>query len=202
MSSGPSQTDSAPSVDTVDSSKLTSESLKVGDVVSEQLLGRLAKLEKYENKLAEVARVYRNLNAARKAVETVLKNFTPVQSIADVEELEQFLSNLTVKSQYAGEQIGALTELDKSNRAKIQELNAEVSRLRTVDEDRQALKRELEVIGKERKVVEGQLERSNQKLKLDISALESQLQKLATENSELKEPPVPKDPAILSDKLI
>ncbi|KAJ2180439.1 hypothetical protein GGF45_001971, partial [Coemansia sp. RSA 551] len=56
--------------DTGDSTKLTSDTLRVGDVVNEQLLGRLAKLEKYEHKLAEVARVYRNLNAARKAVET------------------------------------------------------------------------------------------------------------------------------------
>ncbi|KAJ2338211.1 hypothetical protein GGF43_006931, partial [Coemansia sp. RSA 2618] len=84
--------------DSADAARLTSDSLQVGDVVSEQLLGRLAKLEKYEHKLAEVARVYRNLNAARKAVEVVLKKLTPVQSIADVDELEQFLSNLTVKS--------------------------------------------------------------------------------------------------------
>ncbi|PIA14200.1 hypothetical protein COEREDRAFT_82880 [Coemansia reversa NRRL 1564] len=92
---------------------VTSDTLHVGDTVTEALLGRLIKLEKFEHKLAEVARVYRNLNAARKAVEVVLKKLTPVQSIADVEELEEFLSNLTVKSQYAGEQIGALTELDK-----------------------------------------------------------------------------------------
>ncbi|KAJ2796694.1 hypothetical protein H4S07_006145, partial [Coemansia furcata] len=96
-----------------DPAQLTSDKLQVGDTVSEALLIRLGKLEKYEHKLAEVARVYRNLNTARKAVETVLKRLTPVQSIADVEELEAHLSNLNSKSQYAGEQIGALTELDK-----------------------------------------------------------------------------------------
>ncbi|KAJ2435603.1 Golgin imh1 [Coemansia sp. RSA 2522] len=181
--------------DTGDSTKLTSDTLRVGDVVNEQLLGRLAKLEKYEHKLAEVARVYRNLNAARKAVETVLKKLTPVQSIADVDELEQFLSNLTVKSQYAGEQIGALTELDKTNRAKIQELESKVTELKVADMERQTLKRDFENSVKERKVVEGQLERSNQKLKLDISALEAQVQKLSAEAKSVE------DPAGLANKL-
>ncbi|KAJ2120256.1 hypothetical protein IW147_005222 [Coemansia sp. RSA 720] len=187
---------SPPAADTGDFSKLTSETLQVGDVINEQLLGRLAKLEKYEHKLAEVARVYRNLNAARKAVETVLKKLTPVQSIADVDELEQFLSNLTVKSQYAGEQIGALTELDKTNRAKIQELETKVTELKVADAERQTLKRDFDNIVKERKVVEGQLERSNQKLKLDISALEAQVQKLGAEAKSVSE-----DPAGLADKL-
>ncbi|KAJ2243777.1 hypothetical protein GGH98_005001, partial [Coemansia sp. RSA 454] len=181
--------------DTGDSTKLTSDTLRVGDVVNEQLLGRLAKLEKYEHKLAEVARVYRNLNAARKAVETVLKKLTPVQSIADVDELEQFLSNLTVKSQYAGEQIGALTELDKTNRAKIQELESKVTELKVADMERQTLKRDFENSVKERKVVEGQLERSNQKLKLDISALEAQVQKFSAEAKSVE------DPAGLANKL-
>ncbi|KAJ2503086.1 hypothetical protein GGH96_000529 [Coemansia sp. RSA 1972] len=186
---------SPPATDTGDSTKLTSDTLRVGDVVNEQLLGRLAKLEKYEHKLAEVARVYRNLNAARKAVEGVLKKLTPVQSIADVDELEQFLSNLNVKSQYAGEQIGALTELDKTNRAKIQELEIKVTELKVADVERQTLKRDLENTVKERKVVEGQLERSNQKLRLDISALEAQVQKLNDEAKSVE------DPAILANKL-
>ncbi|KAJ2886394.1 hypothetical protein H4R27_000685 [Coemansia aciculifera] len=153
--------------------QLTSDKLQVGDVVSEALLIRLGKLEKYEHKLAEVARVYRNLNTARKAVETVLKRLTPVQSIAEVEELEAHLSNLNNKSQYAGEQIGALTELDKANRAKVSELEAQLQVLRNADQERQALVKDLDKLTKERKVVEGQLERSNQKLRLDVKALES-----------------------------
>ncbi|KAJ2616329.1 hypothetical protein H4S08_000823 [Coemansia sp. RSA 1365] len=169
------------------SPSVTSDTLHVGDTVTEALLGRLIKLEKFEHKLAEVARVYRNLNAARKAVEVVLKKLTPVQSIADVEELEEFLSNLNVKSQYAGEQIGALTELDKANRAKIHELETKSANLAAADRDRDRLVRELETMGKERKVVEGQLERSNQKLKLDINELEARVQELTKENSTLKE---------------
>ncbi|KAJ2039121.1 hypothetical protein H4S04_008196, partial [Coemansia sp. S16] len=153
--------------------QLTSDKLQVGDVVSEALIVRLGKLEKYEHKLAEVARVYRNLNTARKAVETVLKRLTPVQSIADVEELEAHLSNLNNKSQYAGEQIGALTELDKANRAKVSELEAQLKVLRNADQERQTLAKDLDKLTKERKVVEGQLERSNQKLRLDVKALES-----------------------------
>ncbi|KAJ1785572.1 hypothetical protein LPJ59_006112, partial [Coemansia sp. RSA 2399] len=155
-----------------DGTKLTSETLRTGDPITEPLLSRLAKLEKYEHKLAEVARVYRNLNTARKAVETVLKNLTPVQSIADVEELEAYLSNLNMKSQYAGEQIGALTELDKSNRAKIADLETHVSKLQASEKAKQ---KELEAVARERKVAEGQLERTNQKLKLDISSLETKL---------------------------
>ncbi|KAJ2860999.1 hypothetical protein GGI22_002565 [Coemansia erecta] len=155
-----------------DGAKLTSETLRTGDPITEPLLSRLAKLEKYEHKLAEVARVYRNLNTARKGVETVLKKLTPVQSIADVEELEAYLSNLNMKSQYAGEQIGALTELDKSNRAKITDLEAQVAKLQTSEKEKQ---KELEAITRERKVAEGQLERTNQKLKLDISSLEARL---------------------------
>ncbi|KAJ2050323.1 hypothetical protein GGI08_005522, partial [Coemansia sp. S2] len=153
--------------------QLTSDKLQVGDVVSEALIVRLGKLEKYEHKLAEVARVYRNLNTARKAVETVLKRLTPVQSIADVEELEAHLSNLNNKSQYAGEQIGALTELDKANRAKVSELEAQLKVLRNAEQERQTLAKDLDKLTKERKVVEGQLERSNQKLRLDVKALES-----------------------------
>ncbi|KAJ2892722.1 Golgin imh1 [Coemansia aciculifera] len=153
----------------------TSQSLQVGDIVSEALISRLAKLEKYEHKLAEVARVYRNLNTARKSIETVLKRLTPVKSIADVEELEAHLSNLNNKSQFAGEQIGALTELDKTNRAKISDLESQVQGLRAADQERQALAKDLDKLTKERKVVEGQLERSNQKLRLDIKALETQL---------------------------
>ncbi|KAJ2815377.1 hypothetical protein GGI24_006071, partial [Coemansia furcata] len=156
-----------------DPAQLTSDKLQVGDTVSEALLIRLGKLEKYEHKLAEVARVYRNLNTARKAVETVLKRLTPVQSIADVEELEAHLSNLNSKSQYAGEQIGALTELDKANRAKVSELEAQLQVLRNADQERQTLAKDIDKLTKERKVVEGQLERSNQKLRLDIKALES-----------------------------
>ncbi|KAJ2082377.1 hypothetical protein H4R24_001613 [Coemansia sp. RSA 988] len=166
---------------------VTSDTLHVGDTVTEALLGRLMKLEKFEHKLAEVARVYRNLNAARKAVEVVLKKLTPVQSIADVDELEEFLSNLTVKAQYAGEQIGALTELDKANRGKIQELEAKATSLVAADQERGRLARELETMRKERKVVEGQLERSNLKLKLDINDLEARVQELIKENSTLKE---------------
>ncbi|KAJ2741707.1 Golgin imh1 [Coemansia sp. BCRC 34301] len=152
---------------------LTSDKLQVGDVVSEGLLVRLGKLEKYEHKLAEVARVYRNLNTARKAVETVLKRLTPVQSIADVDELEAYLANLNTKSQYAGEQIGALTELDKANRAKIADLEAQLVGLRAADQERQTLAKDLDKLTKERKVVEGQLERTNQKLRLDVKALDT-----------------------------
>ncbi|KAJ2621376.1 hypothetical protein GGI26_004158 [Coemansia sp. RSA 1358] len=156
-----------------ETTKLTSEALKPGDVVTESLLVRLAKLEKYEHKLAEVARVYRNLNTARKAIEVVLKKLTPVQSIADVEELETHLSNLNMKTQFAGEQIGALTELDKVNRAKVSELEGQLAKLQSAEAERQSLAKELEKVSKERKVIEGQLERTNQKLKLDIGALES-----------------------------
>ncbi|KAJ2502974.1 hypothetical protein IWW47_002940, partial [Coemansia sp. RSA 2052] len=162
-----------PNGDAIANSQLTSDKLQVGDVISEALLVRLAKLEKYEHKLAEVARVYRNLNTARKAVETVLKRLTPVQSIAEVEELEAHLSNLNSKSQYAGEQIGALTELDKANRAKISDLETQLNGLRAADQGRQALAKDLDKLTKERKVVEGQLERSNQKLRLDVKALDA-----------------------------
>ncbi|KAJ1954631.1 Golgin imh1, partial [Linderina pennispora] len=161
--------------------KLTSDTLKPGDVVTEQFLMRLAKLEKYEHKLAEVARVYRNLNTARKAIEVVLKKLTPVQSIADVDELEAHLSNLNMKSQYAGEQIGALTELDKVNRTKISDLESKLASLQSADDERQRLAKELDQITKERKVVEGQLERSNQKLKIDIEALRSKQAELETQ---------------------
>ncbi|KAJ2332900.1 hypothetical protein GGI00_002584, partial [Coemansia sp. RSA 2681] len=162
-----------PNGDAIGNSQLTSDKLQVGDVISEALLVRLAKLEKYEHKLAEVARVYRNLNTARKAVETVLKRLTPVQSIAEVEELEAHLSNLNNKSQYAGEQIGALTELDKANRAKISDLETQLNGLRAAEQGRQALAKDLDKLTKERKVVEGQLERSNQKLRLDVKALDA-----------------------------
>ncbi|KAJ1949112.1 Golgin imh1 [Linderina macrospora] len=162
--------------------KLTSDTLQPGDVITEQFLMRLAKLEKYEHKLAEVARVYRNLNTARKAIEGVLKKLTPIQSIADVDELEAHLSNLNMKSQYAGEQIGALTELDKANRAKINDLESKLSGLQGADDERQRLAKELDQITKERKVVEGQLERSNQKLKLDIEALKSKQAELETQD--------------------
>ncbi|KAJ2238400.1 hypothetical protein IWW45_000020 [Coemansia sp. RSA 485] len=157
---------------------LSSDALKAGDPISDQLIQRLGKLEKYEHKLAEVARVYRNLNTARKAVENVLKLHTPVQSIADTEELEAHLSNLNLKTQYAGEQIGALTELDKNNRAKILELESQLNGLKSVEMEKAQLAKELEKVGKERKVVEGQLERSNQKLKLDVGNLETQLKTL------------------------
>ncbi|KAJ2437988.1 hypothetical protein GGF42_008448, partial [Coemansia sp. RSA 2424] len=162
-----------PNGDAIGNSQLTSDKLQVGDVISEALLVRLAKLEKYEHKLAEVARVYRNLNTARKAVETVLKRLTPVQSIAEVEELEAHLSNLNNKSQYAGEQIGALTELDKANRAKISDLETQLNGLRAAEQGRQALAKDLDKLTKERKVVEGQLERSNLKLRLDVKALDA-----------------------------
>ncbi|KAJ2504149.1 hypothetical protein GGI11_007469, partial [Coemansia sp. RSA 2049] len=154
---------------------VTSDTLKAGDAISDELLARLAKLEKYEHKLAEVARVYRNLNGARKSIEVVLKKLTPVQSIADVDELEEYLSNLNMKAQYAGEQIGALTEQDKTNRGKITELERQVSRLATADDERQRAVRDLETSLRERKVSEGQLERANQKLRLDIGALEAKL---------------------------
>ncbi|KAJ2074115.1 hypothetical protein GGH13_001532, partial [Coemansia sp. S155-1] len=90
-----------------------------------------------------------------------------------VEELEAHLSNLNNKSQYAGEQIGALTELDKANRAKVSELEAQLKVLRNAEQERQTLAKDLDKLTKERKVVEGQLERSNQKLRLDVKALES-----------------------------
>ncbi|KAJ2687530.1 hypothetical protein GGH99_003243, partial [Coemansia sp. RSA 1285] len=154
---------------------VTSDTLKAGDAISDELLARLAKLEKYEHKLAEVARVYRNLNGARKSIEVVLKKLTPVQSIADVDELEEYLSNLSMKAQYAGEQIGALTEQDKTNRGKITELERQVSRLSTADDERQRAVRDLETSLRERKVSEGQLERANQKLRLDIGSLEAKL---------------------------
>ncbi|KAJ2723677.1 hypothetical protein GGI07_002472 [Coemansia sp. Benny D115] len=176
-----------------DQARLTSDTLQPGDTVSEQLLARLAKLEKYEHKLAEVVRVYRNLNTARKAIEAVLKSHTPVQSIGEVEELEAHLSNLNMKTQYAGEQIGALTELDKNNRAKVQELEAKLADLRTADQERQRLAKELEQTTKERKVVEGQLERTNQKLKFDIVALQAakkelseKLKAMEQENADLR----------------
>ncbi|KAJ2489741.1 hypothetical protein IWW37_003726 [Coemansia sp. RSA 2050] len=165
---------------------LSSDTLQVGDVVSEALLQRLGKLEKYEHKLAEVARVYRNLNTARKAIEAVLKRLTPIQSIAEVEELEAHLSNLNTKTQVAGEQIGALTELDKTNRIKVAELESQLLALRNAEQERQALAKELDKVTKERKVVEGQLERSNQKLRLDVKALESSLSELRASS-----PPVP-----------
>ncbi|KAJ2364624.1 hypothetical protein H4S02_010847, partial [Coemansia sp. RSA 2611] len=151
-----------------DPQPLSSDTLQVGDTVSEALLQRLAKLEKYEHKLAEVARVYRNLNTARKAIETVLKRLTPIQSIAEVEELEAHLSNLNAKSQVAGEQIGALTERDKASRLKITDLETQLSALRGAEQERGSLAKELDKVTKERKVVEGQLERSNQKLRLDV----------------------------------
>ncbi|KAJ1726391.1 hypothetical protein LPJ72_006353, partial [Coemansia sp. Benny D160-2] len=154
---------------------VTSDTLKAGDAISDELLARLAKLEKYEHKLAEVARVYRNLNGARKSIEVVLKKLTPVQSIADVDELEEYLSNLNMKAQYAGEQIGALTEQDKTNRGKIAELERQVSRLSTADDERQRAVRDLETSLRERKVSEGQLERANQKLRLDVGSLEAKL---------------------------
>ncbi|KAJ1837971.1 hypothetical protein LPJ70_005644, partial [Coemansia sp. RSA 2708] len=169
-----------------DEARLTSDALQPGDRVTEQLVTRLARLEKYEHKLAEVARVYRNLNAARKSVEQVLKRLTPVQSIADVDELEQFLANLTVKSQHAGEQIGALTELDKSNRARIHELETRVAELSAADEERAALQRLLDTAAKERRVVEGQLDRTQQKLRLDIAALERRVAELDAENGTLR----------------
>ncbi|KAJ2484270.1 Golgin imh1 [Coemansia sp. RSA 2320] len=155
------------------SSKLTSDVLQPGDVISEALLQRLSKLEKYEHKLAEVARVYRNLNAARKSIEAVLKKLTPVQSIADVDELEAHLSNLNGKTLHAGEQIGALTELDKSNRAKIGDLESQLHTLKSAEAERATMARELDRLTKERKVVEGQLERTSQKLRLDVKALEA-----------------------------
>ncbi|KAJ2852996.1 hypothetical protein FB639_006619, partial [Coemansia asiatica] len=156
----------------------TSTTLQLGEPVTTQLIQRLTKLEKYEHKLAEVARVYRNLNTARKAIETVLKQHTPVQSIADTEELEAHLSNLNLKTQYAGEQIGALTELDKNNKARIAELESQVARLESVAEEKVELARELERVSKERRVVEGQLERSNQKLRLDVGGFEEQVKGL------------------------
>ncbi|KAJ2635981.1 hypothetical protein GGF40_003280 [Coemansia sp. RSA 1286] len=174
-SPGPTDNDTNTSMGT---QPLSSDTLKAGDPISDQLIQRLGKLEKYEHKLAEVARVYRNLNTARKAVENVLKLHTPVQSIADTEELEAHLSNLNLKTQYAGEQIGALTELDKNNRAKILELESQLNGLKSVEMEKAQLAKELEKVGKERKVVEGQLERSNQKLKLDVGNLETQLKTL------------------------
>ncbi|KAJ2705603.1 hypothetical protein FB645_002294 [Coemansia sp. IMI 203386] len=175
VSPGPTDNDTNTSMGT---QPLSSDTLKAGDPISDQLIQRLGKLEKYEHKLAEVARVYRNLNTARKAVENVLKLHTPVQSIADTEELEAHLSNLNLKTQYAGEQIGALTELDKNNRAKILELESQLNGLKSVEMEKVQLAKELEKVGKERKVVEGQLERSNQKLKLDVGNLETQLKTL------------------------
>ncbi|KAJ1726803.1 hypothetical protein LPJ61_004952 [Coemansia biformis] len=179
------------------SERVSSESLNPGDLVTEAVVSRMARLEKYEHKLAEVARVYRNLNKARKNVETVLKKLTPVQSIADVEELEAFLSNLSTKSQYAGEQIGALTDLDKANRAKIHDLEARVTNLKAADDERRALARELETAAKERKVVEGQLERSNQKLRLDIGALEEAKAALDARLEALRS-----DPSALAEALV
>ncbi|KAJ2089766.1 hypothetical protein IW138_003222 [Coemansia sp. RSA 986] len=176
-----------------DGTKLTSETLRTGDPITEPLLSRLAKLEKHEHKLGEVARVYRNLNTARKSIETVLKKLTPVQSIADVEELEAYLSNLSMKSQYAGEQIGALTELDKNNRVKITDLEAQVSKLQAVGAEKQ---RELEAVARERKVAEGQLERTNQKLKLDIGLLEAKLAE-----ADKKKQDIPMDADSLASRL-
>ncbi|KAJ2026889.1 hypothetical protein IWW57_002865 [Coemansia sp. S610] len=178
-----------------DPQPLSSDTLQVGDTVSEALLQRLAKLEKYEHKLAEVARVYRNLNTARKAIETVLKRLTPIQSIAEVEELEAHLSNLNAKSQVAGEQIGALTERDKASRLKITDLETQLSALRGAEQERGSLAKELDKVTKERKVVEGQLERSNQKLRLDVKALQSEI-------SELRATPAVPDVDTLATQLL
>ncbi|KAJ2552944.1 hypothetical protein EV175_003121 [Coemansia sp. RSA 1933] len=178
--------------------KLSSETLKTGDPITESLLVRLAKLEKYEHKLGEVARVYRNLNTARKAIEAVLKKHTPVQSIADVEELEAHLSNLNMKAQYAGEQIGALTELDKNNRAKISDLETQVSKHQAGEAEKQ---RELDAVARERKVAEGQFERSNQKLKLDISLLETKLAEADNNSKKQEEEKIPVDAESLAYRL-
>ncbi|KAJ2758270.1 hypothetical protein IWQ56_006042, partial [Coemansia nantahalensis] len=158
----------AEAMDAAGADRITSESLALGEPITEALVARVARLEKYEHKLAEVARVYRTLNKARKSVEVVLKAHTPVQSIADVEELEAYLANLATKAQYAGEQIGALTDLDKTNRAKIAALDARVAALATADAERQRLAADLDTAAKERRVAEGQLDRANQKLRLDI----------------------------------
>ncbi|OMH78387.1 hypothetical protein AX774_g8205 [Zancudomyces culisetae] len=83
---------------------------KVGDLVTEELLNKMSRLERQEKRIADIIRAYKQLNQMKKAVEEILRAETHVESLGDVEGLSQHFKNMNMIVSLGREEIGRLSE--------------------------------------------------------------------------------------------
>ncbi|KAJ1957087.1 hypothetical protein IWQ62_005167, partial [Dispira parvispora] len=70
---------------------------------------KLAKLDHYEKRFADLVKSFKKLASQKKAADNILKETTPLRSIADAEALEAHLKNLNLKNEMSIEEIKRLT---------------------------------------------------------------------------------------------
>ncbi|KAJ1974692.1 hypothetical protein H4R34_004622 [Dimargaris verticillata] len=82
---------------------------------------KLAKLDHYEKRFADLVKSFKKLTSQKKAADAILRETTPLRSIADAEALEAHLKNLNLKNEMSVEEIKRLTneklEADKKLQA-------------------------------------------------------------------------------------
>ncbi|KAJ1968285.1 hypothetical protein H4R35_006471 [Dimargaris xerosporica] len=83
---------------------------------------KLAKLDHYEKRFADLVKSFKKLTAQKKAADAILRETTPLRSIADAEALEAHLKNLNLKNEMSVEEIKRLTNEKLETDNKLQAL--------------------------------------------------------------------------------
>ncbi|KAJ1680018.1 Golgin imh1 [Spiromyces aspiralis] len=158
--------------------------------LTQELIVRLAKVDKYERKLTDLARAYKGLNAARRNIELVLQRETSIKSIIDVDDLEAYLKNLHSKNEASSKEITRLAALEKSLQEQMrhlkQSLQVEKDSISDLQEHNSQLKRDLDMSRKEIQVMKGQLTRLREKSSVDVKTLREKIDVLTSDNVSLQ----------------
>ncbi|KAJ1918923.1 Golgin imh1 [Mycoemilia scoparia] len=189
-SEGPGTTKSPPPQPTENAAQSMVEGLSVGMPLTEDLIARLGKVEKYEKKLTDLARAYKGLNAARRKIEIVLQKETPISSIVESEDLENYLKGLNTKAQLSHKEISRLTESEKLLQGMARQLRTSLSNEKEayseLQEHKVQLQRDLDLSRKEMQVMKGQLTRLREKSTVDNASLKEKVDVLTSENVSLQ----------------
>ncbi|KAJ1912503.1 hypothetical protein IWQ60_009637 [Tieghemiomyces parasiticus] len=70
---------------------------------------KLAKLENYEKRFAELIKSFKKLSAQKKAADAIIREITPLSGIADAEALEAHLRNINTKNELSTAEIKRLS---------------------------------------------------------------------------------------------
>ncbi|KAJ1985693.1 hypothetical protein H4R33_003830 [Dimargaris cristalligena] len=141
---------------------------------------KLAKLENYEKRFADLIKSFKKLTAQKKAADAILKEVTPLRTIADAEALEAHLKNLNLKTEMSSGEIKRLTtERDEAKK----QLKAFTEEKKKQSESQSSLKNELESA---RKAVT-ELQASKSELQQSLAEEKSAYEEVATERQVVQE---------------